>query len=157
MYCSRRTFSDAFLAKLALGEIYVCHIVLHGNGSVRAYLRALSAAYTGHLAGFPGHGPLVLVDTAHEHSHAAGTLVPEFDDVLRAGPDTCPAGRTFVLIHFRKPCIGIHSYRTELAGSHAIPAAQTSEWTSGVPAVESRLDTAGGISAVVIDLRAVLT
>ena len=157
MYCSRRTFSDAFLAKLALGEIYVCHIVLHGNGSVRAYLRTLSAAYTGHLAGFPGHGPLVLVDTAHEHSHAAGTLVPEFDDVLRAGPDTCPAGRTFVLVHFREPGLGIHADCTELAGSHAVSTAQTAEWAARVATVKGSLDTAGGISAVVIDLRAVLT
>ena len=38
MNCSGRAFSHAFLAKLALREIYIGEIVFNGNCSVRTYL-----------------------------------------------------------------------------------------------------------------------
>ena len=63
MDSSGRTLGHALLAELALSEVDVCDIVLHGDCLERTYLRALSASYAGSLAGLAGYSALILVDT----------------------------------------------------------------------------------------------
>ena len=137
-----RALSHTFLAELALGEVYVGEIVLHCDSFKWTCLRTLSAAYAGSLAGLAGSSTLVLVHAADKHTHVPAALVAKFDDVLRAGLHTSPACSTLLLVHDRKSCLGIHGDGTELTCSDTVTAAETSERTACVTAVESGLHTA---------------
>ena len=136
MNCSGRAFSHAFLAKLALREIYIGEIVFNGNCPVRTYFGTFAAPDAGGGAGLAGHGTLVLVDAADKYPHSARSLVPQLDDILRTGLDTGPAGSTFLLVHFRKVCLRIYIDSTELAGGHTVTAHEASERTAGITTVE---------------------
>ena len=157
MNCSGRAFSHAFLAKLALREIYIGEIVFNGNCPVRTYFGTFATSYAGCRAGFTCHSALVLVDTADIDPHAARTFVPEFDDILRAGLHAGSTCGTFLLVHFRQTCLRIHLDGSELACSHTVTATETAERTSRITAVKGSFDTAGRISAIIVYARAVCT
>ena len=61
MYGTCRTFRHALLAELALREVDICKIVLHGDGIERTNLRTLAATDAGCLAGLARNRTLVLV------------------------------------------------------------------------------------------------
>ena len=127
MDSTRRTLGHTFLAQFAFREIYIGKIVLYGNCSVRTYLRTFAAADAGGRACLAGNRSLILVDTTYIYPHPARTLVPQLYDILRAGLDTGSAGRTFLLIHFRKAGLGIYVDCTELTCGYTVSATQTAE------------------------------
>jgi len=137
-----RAFRHTFLAKPALCEIHVCQVVRHCDGILDTDLGTLAAAYAGGGTSLAGYGSLVLVDTGHEHPHAAWPLVAKFDDILGTGPYTGTAGGAFLLIDDGKTGLGVHRNGAELAGRDTIAATDTTERTAGIPAVESGLDPA---------------
>ena len=108
-----------------------------------AGLGAESAADAGRGAGLLGRGALVLVDAGHVHAHPARTLGAQLDDVLRAGLGASAAGGALLLVDDRKTRLRVHREGTELAGGHAVAAAQAAERAGGVSAVERGLDPAG--------------
>ena len=150
-----RTNGHALAAKLALRIVNVCHIVLNHNGIVRAVLGTEAATYAGSLAGLAGNGSLVPVDAGHINPEAADSLAPELDNALRTSLCTGPAGNAPALVHNRKSGLLIHRDGTELAGLHAVSAAETAECASGVAGIKRSLDLAGLVSVVVIGLRPV--
>ena len=157
MDSTRRTLGHTFLAQFAFREIYIGKIVLYGNCSVRTYLRTFAAADAGGRACLAGNRSLILVDTTYIYPHPARTLVPQLYDILRAGLDTGSAGRTFLLIHFRKAGLGIYVDCTELTCGYTVSATQTPERASRITAVKGRLDTAGKVSAVNVHVLTVFT
>ena len=114
--------------------------MLHGNRTERTFLLALAAADAGSLAGLAGDSPFLHVDAGDKYPAPLRAFVAELDYFLRTGFRTGTATGTLVLIHHRKTCDRVHRDCTELAGSHTVPAAETSVETSSVPAVECGLD-----------------
>ena len=140
---SGRTFEYALAAELALGEVYIGHIVLHGDGIVGTNLGAFSATYAGSLAGLAGHGPLVLVDAGNIDAHISRSLVPDFDDALGTSFRTGSAGCTFLLINHRKSGFRIHLDCSESTGLNTVATAQTAVAAGSVAGIEGSLHAAG--------------
>ena len=140
---SGRTFEYALAAELALGEVYIGHIVLHGDGIVGTNLGAFSATYAGSLAGLSGHGTLVLVDAGNIDAHISRSLVPDFNDALGTSFGTGTAGCTFLLVNHRKSGFRIHLDCSEGTGSDTIATAQTAVAAGSVPGIEGSLHAAG--------------
>lgn len=157
---SGRALEEALAAGLALFIVYVCDIVLHGDGVELADLGALATSDAGGLAGLAGHGALVLVYAGYIDAAAVlwcGSGVADLDHVLRAGLGAGAASCALGGIHYGKSRGRVHRDGSELAGGHAVAAAEASERATGVPAVEGSLDLAGCIAVISIGLRTVLT
>ena len=152
-----RTLGNTLLAKLALGVVDVGNIVLHCDSLERTYLRTLAAADAGSLAGLARSRTLVLVYAGYVHTHIPAALVAKLDDSLRTSLHAGSAGSTLLLVDNRKTCCRVHSDGAELADRNAVATSETSERTSCVAAVESGLDTARLIAAVLVCARTVLT
>ena len=127
MNSSSRALCHTFAAQLALGEINICEIVLHCDSIVRADFCAFAATYAGSLAGLSRHSTLVLVDAADEYTHSTRSFIAELDDIFRTSLGTRAAGGTEILVYDWQTCFRVHLDGSELAGSHAVTATETSE------------------------------
>ena len=150
-----RAHGDALAAELALVGIDIGDVVRDGDGLVTAGLGADAAADAGGGAGLLGRGALVLVAAVDPYAHAARALGAELDQPLRAGLGAGAAGGALGLIDHRETRFRVHAQRAELAGVHAVAAAEAAESAGGVAAVEGGLHAAGGESAVGVDRRTV--
>ena len=130
-----RTLVNALAAQTALLKVYVCKVVLKGDGLERAGLDALAATYAGYVASLLGYGTLVLVDAAYINSAVQLVLVAQFDDTARAGLYAGSAGSALVLVHNGKSCLRIHLDGVELTCLHAVTAAQAAVETAGLASV----------------------
>ena len=139
---TRRTFHDAFSAKLAFVEIYVGNIVLHLDCTERTGLLAFAASYAGRFAGLPCSCALFHVYAGNEYAAVLRPLVAQLDDLLRTGLCTGTAAGTFLLINDRQTCNRVHRNGSELAGGNTVTAAEAAVEASGVAAVEGGLDLA---------------
>ena len=120
-------------------------------------LGTFSAPDAGNLAGLAGNSALLFVNALNIYPHSAWSLVAELDHSLRTSLHAGSAGSTFLLVNYRKTCRRIHRNGSESTGGNTVPAAQAAVKAARVTTVESRLHTAGGITAILVGARTVLT
>ena len=142
------TFGHALLAHLALGEIDVGEVVLHGDGLEGAHLGALAAADTGGLAVLHGHRTLLLVVARHIHAAVLGTFVANLDDGTRTGLGAHAAAHALLLIHHRQFRRWVDGDGSEVAGLHAVAAAETAVGTEAFAGVQTVGEEAGDLGVV---------
>ena len=147
----------ALAAQTTFCIVDVGHIVFDDDGIESALFDAFAATDTGGFAGFARHTAFVLVDARYEYAAIFRTFFAQFDDVFRAGFCAGTAGRTLVVIDFGQPCLGIHVYGAELAGSHTVATTKTAVATAGLAGIQIVHDDARTCAVVLRCFRTIGT
>ena len=121
------TYVYTLAAEFALGEVDVREIVVDGDGFVGADLHALRAADTSGLAFLGGYATLFGIGASNPYTHAAGTLVAEFDDVTGASLYACAAAHTLFVVKFSQTGLGIDADGVVVTSHYAVATAETAE------------------------------
>ena len=141
----------ALAAGLALGEVDVGEVVGDGDGLEGAGFGALAAADTGGFAVFAGHGALLLVIAGHEHAAVVLALVADFEHAARACSGASLAAHAEVFVHLGQMGFRVDVDGIELAGIHAVAAAQACERAGALARIQ-RVGEGARDGGVVIDL-----
>ena len=138
----RRTCAYAFATQAALGEVDICQVVFHGNGTELAFFGTFAAADAGSLAGFPCDCPFVFIDAADENPSVFRTFVAEFDNVARTGFDASTASYAFFFIDDGQPRCRIQVDGIKLAGIDTVSTPQATESAGGFANIQGVHDGA---------------
>ena len=116
-----RAHAHALAAEFTLAEVDVREVVLQTDRLEGTFLDAFPAPDTGGGTRFTGDIPLVLVHAAHEDAAVFRSLVPQLDDVSRAGFDASTAGNAFFVGNDGQP-VDVHVNGVKGTNADAIAA-----------------------------------